>query len=81
MAERLTLHLDAAEPPARRIPVRYWPNPSTSILGHLTMGEPTHDGELVRYEATFTAGPLHGEAPVYDLRTTVAEDEKEIGRG
>ncbi|NEW49365.1 hypothetical protein GV792_04815 [Nocardia cyriacigeorgica] len=67
MAERLTLHLPT-EQPGRRIPVRYWPNPHTVILGHLTLGEPTTDGDLVSYDATFTAGPLHGEQPVYDLR-------------
>lgn len=70
MGDRLTLHLDATEKPERRIPVRYWPNPNTVLLGHITIGEPTADGDLVSYDATFTAGPLHGEQPVYDLRIT-----------
>lgn len=73
MNERLTLHLDPAEKPARRIPARFWPDPHTFILGHLAVSEPTIDGDLARYSATFTPGPLYGEQPRYDLRVTPAE--------
>ena len=68
MPDRLTVRLSATEAPARRIPVRFRPNPHTVILGHLTLGGPIHEGDVVRYDATFTAGPLHGERPLYDLR-------------
>ncbi|MEV4155436.1 hypothetical protein AB0J48_20640 [Nocardia salmonicida] len=77
MADRLTLRFDPRETPVqRRIPVRYRPNPNTVILGHLTIGEPTVEGDLVRYDATFTMGPLHGEQPVYDLRITPPPTEE-----
>lgn len=58
------------EPPAGRIPVRYWPNPHGYVLGHLTLdGEPIEDGELVHYRFTFQPGPLRElEKPAYDLR-------------
>ncbi|PKV80874.1 hypothetical protein [Nocardia fluminea] len=74
---KLTIRLAPTETPARRIPIRFWPNPHTVILGHLTIGEPTTEGDLVRYDTTFTPGPLHGEKPVYDMRVT----RKEGGRG
>lgn len=68
MGDRLTIRLNAAEAPARRIPVRFRPNPHTVVLGHLALGEPVTEGAVVRYDATFTPGPLHGEQPLYDLR-------------
>ncbi|MFD3748360.1 hypothetical protein [Nocardia sp. NPDC058633] len=68
-----TIRLDPTEAPARRIPVRYWPSPNAVIFGHLTLGESTAEGDVTRYAATFTAGPLHGEQPVYDLHITPKE--------
>ncbi|MGW6121476.1 hypothetical protein ACWFRF_20710 [Nocardia sp. NPDC055165] len=69
----LTIRLDPTETPARRIPVRFWPSQGAVIFGHLTLGEPISEGDVVRYDATFTAGPLDGEQPVYDLRVNQKE--------
>lgn len=72
----LTIRLDPAEAPARRLPARFWPDPHTVVYGHLTLGEPTDEGAVVRYAATFTPGPLNGEQPVYDLRVTPKEADR-----
>lgn len=73
----LTVRLDPAEAPASRVPARFWPDPHTVIFGHLVIGEPVVDGDLVRYSATFAAGPLNdGEQPVYDLRVTPKEPDR-----
>lgn len=60
--------------PDRTIPVRYWPNENTMVLGYLDMYEkPTDDGTL-KYDMTFRASPLHGEPPKYDLRFDFRQD-------
>ena len=54
--------------PDRAIPVRYWPDENTIILGYLDMYEKQADDGTLKYDMTFRASPLHGEPPKYDLR-------------
>lgn len=64
-----TDHINAAgQSPPTPIPVRWCPNPYTSILGHLVFGREVRDGDTISYSLSFTAGPLHGEAPRFVLR-------------
>ncbi|MGW5377461.1 hypothetical protein ACWESM_18645 [Nocardia sp. NPDC003999] len=51
-----------------RIPVRFWPNPSTMYLGHMTVTPHRVDENTVAYDLAFVAGPLHGEPPRFDIR-------------
>lgn len=64
-----TDHITAAgQSPPEPIPVRWCPNPYTSILGHLVFGPQVRDGDTINYSISFTAGPLLGEEPRFVLR-------------
>lgn len=52
------------------IPVRYWPDPHTMLLGYLDVGEAQAAGDTVSYSMTFRAAPLFGDKPRYDVRIT-----------
>lgn len=68
-----TDHITAAGDSPTPIPVRWCPNPYTSILGHLVFGPEVRDGDTISYSLSFTAGPLHGESP----RFVLCSDSKE----
>jgi len=50
------------------IPVRYWPDENTCVLGYLDITNTAPEGAAPLYDIQFRAAPLHGEQPRYDLK-------------
>ena len=55
------------------VPVRYWPNPNTMLLGYMEIGAAETDGDTVRYTLTFRMSPLT-EPPRYDIRFDMTQE-------
>lgn len=55
------------DPKPGEIPVRFWTAPNTCVLGYMSVGEPTTEGDTESFQVAFRGAPLT-EPPRYDIR-------------